>query len=89
MGRLKKLRSPVLPFDVFASELNIKKSKGKISLSLSLRWKYNQWGKITSKQVCVICQNHFSEMENNKRVLGKDNVKKLTDILDCDYRKML
>jgi len=32
MGRLKKLRSPVLPFDVFASELNIKKSKGKISL---------------------------------------------------------
>jgi len=36
-----------------------------------------------------IRQHHLSEMENNKRVLGKANAKKLAKILDCDYRKLL
>ena len=36
-----------------------------------------------------IRQHHISEMENNKRVLGKANAKKLAEILDCDYRKLL
>lgn len=36
-----------------------------------------------------IRQHHLSEMENNKRVLGKANAKKLADILACDYRKLL
>lgn len=36
-----------------------------------------------------IRQHHLSEMENNKRVLGKVNAKKLADILACDYRKLL
>ena len=36
-----------------------------------------------------IRQHHLSEMENNKRVLGKVNAKKLAEILDCDYRKLL
>ncbi|MCF6209554.1 MAG: helix-turn-helix transcriptional regulator [Gammaproteobacteria bacterium] len=36
-----------------------------------------------------IRQHHLSEMENNKRVLGKANAKKLSNILDCDYRKLL
>lgn len=34
-------------------------------------------------------QHHLSEMENNKRVLGKANAKKLAEVLDCDYRKLL
>jgi len=36
-----------------------------------------------------IRQHHLSEMEHNKRVLGKVNAKKLAAILDCDYRKLL
>lgn len=36
-----------------------------------------------------IRQHHLSEMEHNKRPLGKVNAKKLADILDCDYRKLL
>ena len=34
-------------------------------------------------------QHHLSEMENNKRVLGKAGAKKLAEILVCDYRKLL
>ncbi len=36
-----------------------------------------------------IRQHHLSEMENNKRALGKVNAKKLADILGCDYRRLL
>ena len=36
-----------------------------------------------------IRQHHLSEMEHNKRPLGKTNAKKLANILDCDYRKLL
>ncbi len=36
-----------------------------------------------------IRQHHLSEMENNKRVLGKANAKKLAKVLDCDYQKLL
>ena len=34
-------------------------------------------------------QHHVSEMESNKRVIGKVNARKLAAILDCDYRKLL
>ena len=36
-----------------------------------------------------ILQHHLSEMENNKRALGKSNAMKLAKILDCDYRRLL
>ncbi|HEC13247.1 MAG TPA: XRE family transcriptional regulator [Acidiferrobacteraceae bacterium] len=36
-----------------------------------------------------IRQHHLSEMENNKRVLGKSNAKKLAKALAFDYRKLL
>ncbi|MEE8060157.1 MAG: helix-turn-helix transcriptional regulator [Pseudomonadales bacterium] len=36
-----------------------------------------------------IRQHHLSEMENNKRALGKNTAKKMAEILDCDYRKLL
>lgn len=36
-----------------------------------------------------IRQHHLSEMENNKRVLGKANAKKLAKSLNCDYQKLL
>lgn len=36
-----------------------------------------------------ILQHHLSEIENNKRVLGKSNARKLAKILDCDYRRLL
>jgi DNA-binding XRE family transcriptional regulator len=34
-------------------------------------------------------QHHVSEMENNRRPLGKATAKKIAAILDCDYRKLL
>ena len=36
-----------------------------------------------------IPQRHVSEMENNKRALGKAAAKKLAAILKIDYRKLL
>jgi len=36
-----------------------------------------------------IRQHHLSEIENNKRALGKANAKKLAEILKCDYQKLL
>ena len=36
-----------------------------------------------------IRQHHLSEMENNKRVMGKAMARKLAQILDCDYRRLL
>ena len=36
-----------------------------------------------------IRQHHLSEMENNKRALGKANARKLARILNCDYRRLL
>lgn len=34
-------------------------------------------------------QHHLSEMEHNKRVIGKAMAKKLAAELDCEYRKFL
>jgi len=36
-----------------------------------------------------IRQHHLSEMENNKRSLGKANAKKLAEVLNCDYRNLM
>lgn len=36
-----------------------------------------------------ILQHHLSEIENNKRVLGKANAMKLGEVLDFDYRRVL
>ena len=40
-------------------------------------------------QQAGIRQHHLSEMENNRRALGKAMAKKLAAILDCDYQKLL
>ena len=34
-------------------------------------------------------QHHLSEMENNKRPIGKAAAQKLAQALNCDYRKLL
>ncbi len=36
-----------------------------------------------------IMQQHISEMENDKRVIGKKNASKFAAILNCDYRHFL
>ena len=36
-----------------------------------------------------IPQHHISEMENGKRVIGKERAKKLATSLNCDYRQFL
>ena len=36
-----------------------------------------------------IRQHHLSEIENNKRVLGKANARKLAVMLNCDYQRLL
>ena len=36
-----------------------------------------------------IFQHHLSEIENNKRVVGKSNAVKLAKALDFDYRRLL
>ena len=38
---------------------------------------------------CGIRQHHLSEMEHNKRPLGKAGARKLAEVLECDYRKLL
>lgn len=53
---------------------------------------YRQRAELTQVELAGkvdIRQHHLSEMENNKRVLGKANAKKLAAILACDYRKLL
>ncbi|HLQ26413.1 MAG TPA: helix-turn-helix transcriptional regulator [Acidiferrobacterales bacterium] len=34
-------------------------------------------------------QHHLSEMEHNKRPIGKISAKKLAKLLNCDYQKLL
>ena len=34
-------------------------------------------------------QHHLSEMENNKRPIGRASAKKLAGVLGCDYRRLL
>jgi DNA-binding XRE family transcriptional regulator len=36
-----------------------------------------------------IKQHHLSEMEHNKRPIGKTSAKKLAKILNCSYQKLL
>ncbi len=36
-----------------------------------------------------IKQHHVSEMEHNKRSIGKTLAKKLATVLNCDYRRLL
>ena len=53
---------------------------------------YRQRAELTQVELADqsgIRQHHLSEMEHNKRVIGKANAKKLAAILDCDYRKLL
>ena len=53
---------------------------------------YRQRADLTQAELAektAIRQHHLSEMENNKRVLGKSNAKKIAAILQCDYRKLL
>lgn len=53
---------------------------------------YRQRAELTQVELANktgIRQHHLSEMENNKRMLGKANAKKLADALNCDYRKLL
>ena len=54
--------------------------------------RYRQRAELTQGQLAEqtdIGQPHLSEMENNQRMLGKANAKKLAAILDCDYQKLL
>ncbi len=53
---------------------------------------YRQRAELTQTELADktgIRQHHLSEMENNKRMLGKANAKKLAGILDFDYRRLL
>ena len=36
-----------------------------------------------------INRRHISEMEHGKRPIGKENAKKLAEVLHCDYRSLL
>lgn len=47
---------------------------------------------LTQKQLAAltgIAQHHISEMENGKRVIGKETAKKLAKALNLDYRVFL
>ena len=53
---------------------------------------YRQRANLTQMELAKqtgIHQHHLSEIENNKRVIGKVNAKKLAEILNCDYHKFL
>ena len=38
---------------------------------------------------CELRQHHLSEMENNKRSIGKKLAKKIAALLQCDYHELL
>jgi len=38
---------------------------------------------------CGIPRRHISDMENGRRPIGKENAKKLADVLNTDYRMLL
>ena len=53
---------------------------------------YRQRAGLTQSQLAGqtgIRQHHISEMENNKRAMGKAMARKLAQVLDCDYRRLL
>ncbi|MCU7937698.1 MAG: helix-turn-helix domain-containing protein [Candidatus Thiodiazotropha sp. (ex Dulcina madagascariensis)] len=53
---------------------------------------YRQRADLTQVELAVqtgLRQHHLSEIENDKRMLGKANAKKLAEILKCDYRRLL
>ena len=53
---------------------------------------YRQRADLTQAELAKqtgIRQHHLSEIENNKRVLGKTNARKLADKLNCDYQRLL
>ena len=53
---------------------------------------YRQRAELTQLELAErtgIRQHHLSEMEHNKRVMGKANARKLAKILKCDYRGFL
>lgn len=53
---------------------------------------YRQRADMTQEELAdrtSILQHHLSEIENNKRVLGKTNAMKLGKLLDFDYRRVL
>lgn len=53
---------------------------------------YRQRAGMTQVQLAEragVRQHHLSEMERNKRSVGKAMAKRLAVILDCDYRRLL
>jgi len=55
-------------------------------------WVYRDNAQLTQKQLSEktgIAIPHLSEMENNKRSIGKKTAKKLAHVLKCDYRYFL
>lgn len=53
---------------------------------------YRQRAELTQLELANrtgIRQHHISEMEHNKRVMGKANARKLAKILKCDFRRFL
>lgn len=53
---------------------------------------YRYRGGLTQAELAIragIHQHHISEMEHNRRPVGKAMARKLAHILDCDYRRLL
>ena len=47
------------------------------------------WTQAALAKRLEVRQHHLSEMEHNKRPIGKAMARKLSGVLDCDYRKFL
>lgn len=53
---------------------------------------YRQRAELTQAQLAErtdLRQHHLSEMEHNKRPIGKTTAQRLAEVLDCDYRRLL
>ena len=53
---------------------------------------YRHRENLTQKELAALTgipQHHISEMENGKRVIGKERARKLAEELHCDYRRVL
>lgn len=80
-----------MPASVLHQEIKDRYGDYYISGGYNLRL-YRKRAGLTQTQLAErarMLQHHLSEIENNKRTLGKANAMKLARILDCDYRKLL
>ena len=80
-----------IPADVIHEQTKNRLGKNYDTTGYHLRLYRHRMG-LTQKNLAAkadLHQHHISEMEHNRRPIGKTVAKRLGSILNCDYRKLL